>query len=677
MPGGTDGETGMAADLNAEAAERLIGGTFDIDFSRVLEGAGGGLRAWEAIDRRSGQGGLMAVEVGRHLPARASELIKFQAGPIEGVLCPLAHGVMRDRAGRAEMYVICPAPPGRALLSSGVTVFAPWDEAMVLRAVLRPAALALEQLRRRAITHRAIRPQNLFRMSEADQAVLGCAWAAPPAALQDAIYEPPYSAMCLPGGRGNGSTADDVYALGVTMLVLALGRIPFAGMDPAEVVQQKIDRGSYAALVGDTRLPQAIQDLVRGMLAEDPEHRPAPALLANTEVARGRRVAARPPRRAQQTLEIGSQNAGSARMLAFAMAREPAAAIRSLRSGAVDHWLRRGLGDSALTARLEGALRLRGAQAEASNPRDDKAMLMRAIAVLDPLAPLCWDGIALWPDGLGPALAAADGDDAALSVKLSELIGEEALGVWAMVRPERCDPLSLRLDGHQYRALLHQRGWGGGLARLRYALNPLLPGRGAGLAHACVIRPSDLLPALERLAETDGAGGFNGLDQETAAFIADRGGPASESDLVALGEARQPELHVLAALRLLAGVQTRCHGAAVPGLGRWFGQRLEPALLIFQGLTRRRQREAALAELAVSGRLAAMVELIDDPAGVAADRHDQARAAARVEAIDRQLDALLAAAGSRAMLARRLGQEGVAAMALLALVYAVMTMLFA
>ena len=84
----------------------------------------------------------MAVEVGRHMPARAAELIKFQAGPVPGVLSPLAHGVMRDRAGRGGMYVICQAPPGRALLGSGVPVFDPWDEGVLLRRVLRPAALA-------------------------------------------------------------------------------------------------------------------------------------------------------------------------------------------------------------------------------------------------------------------------------------------------------------------------------------------------------------------------------------------------------------------------------------------------------------------------------------------------------------------------------------------------------
>ena len=39
-------------------------------------------------------------------------------------------------------------------------------------------------------------------------------------------------------------------------------------------------------------------------------------------------------------------------------------------------------------------------------------MLVRAVATLDPLAPVCWPGTVVWPDGLGPALAAAQAEGA-------------------------------------------------------------------------------------------------------------------------------------------------------------------------------------------------------------------------------------------------------------------------
>ena len=148
--------------------------------------------------------------------------------------------------------------------------------------MLRPAAHVLEHLQARGMTHRGIRLDNVFQSAPGQPVVLGSAWAAPPAMAQPALFEPPYSAMCLPAGRGDGSIADDVYALGVLLLCLALGRAPLAQLDDAAILRRKLELGTYAALAGDERLPPIIGDLVRGMLAEDPEHRPTADLAARS-----------------------------------------------------------------------------------------------------------------------------------------------------------------------------------------------------------------------------------------------------------------------------------------------------------------------------------------------------------------------------------------------------------
>ena len=72
----------------------------------------------------------------------------------------------------------------------------PWGEAELLECLLRPAAAVLAELQARQLTHRAIRPANLFRAGPGHKVVLGCAWAMAPAAMQPAVFEPPYSAMC-------------------------------------------------------------------------------------------------------------------------------------------------------------------------------------------------------------------------------------------------------------------------------------------------------------------------------------------------------------------------------------------------------------------------------------------------------------------------------------------------
>ena len=212
----------------------------------------------------------MAIQLHRQKPPRP-RAFQALAAPIDNLLTPLAHGPVGDAC-----YAICPAPPGASVLSRS----RPWPEAELLECVLRPAAHMLEHLQARGMTHRGIRPDNVFQSAPGQPVVFGPCWAAPPAMAQPALFEPPYSAMCLPAGRGDGSIADDVYALGVLLLCLALGRAPLAQLDDAAILRRKLELGTYAALAGDQRLPPIIGDLVRGMLAEDPEHRPTADLAA-------------------------------------------------------------------------------------------------------------------------------------------------------------------------------------------------------------------------------------------------------------------------------------------------------------------------------------------------------------------------------------------------------------
>ena len=50
-------------------------------------------------------------------------------------------------------------------------------------------------------THRAIRPDNVFQ-AMGQPVILDAAWTPPPAALQLAIFEPPYAEICFPADRG-------------------------------------------------------------------------------------------------------------------------------------------------------------------------------------------------------------------------------------------------------------------------------------------------------------------------------------------------------------------------------------------------------------------------------------------------------------------------------------------
>jgi eukaryotic-like serine/threonine-protein kinase len=668
--------------------EGLIAGSFAVDLARPLPEAGGGLAAFAVQDRRSGRRDLMAIAVPPGLPPRARALATL-AAPVDGLLAPIAHGPGPRAGGRPDeraLYVICPAPPGRSLAAA----LTPWPEAALLDQVLGPAAQTLRLLAERGLTHRAIRADNVFRAAPGQPAVLGAAWAAPPAMHQPAANEPPYVAMCLPAGRGEGNIADDVYALGVLLLTLATGAPPLPGLDPAGVVRRKLELGSFEALVGEAWLPALLGDLLRSMLAEDPEHRPAPALLADPAAARTRRVAARPPRRAQHPLRIGTVAASGARALAYALATAPEAGLRALRSGAIDLWLRRDLGDTPLSMRLEEALRLRGPDraevwradaGRADGGRGERLLLVRAVATLDPLAPICWPGAAVWPDGVGPALAAmrAAGepgptDPAAAAAEtgrhLAVLVQAEAAAAWAEARAARADPIVHRAEARRWRAWLQIQGPTGGVRRLLYALNPLLPCASPLLAGRAVNTIAGLLPALNRIATPGPPAGDGPVDADILAFVAAHhdhdGSPGSGAPERADPAAAGP-VPPLVQMAMLARLQARYHPAPLPALARWLAAVAAPLAAEWRHLGQRAEVAQRLAALAEAGMIAPMLALLNDPARRLADERGFHAAAQDLVRIDATLAALEADGPQRATLARQWGQELAAGIGLAAL----------
>ncbi len=638
--------------------EDLIGGRYAVDLAAPLPAAGGGQMAFAASDRSTGDARLMAVQVHKQAPPRLHPLQSLTR-PIDGLLSPLGYGIGPALQAQHGFYVVCQAPPGPPLAAQ----LRPWPEQALVEQLLRPVALVLEHLQTVGITHRAIRLNNIFQAAPGHPVVLGQAWAAPAAMHQPAAFEPPYSAMCLPAGRGAGSIADDVYALGVVLLILALGRQPLAGLDDVAVVRRKLELGSYGALAGDERLPPIIADLVRGMLAEDPDHRPTPTLLLDPAVARGRRVAARPPRHAQRPLAIAGTLAWDVRTLAHAIASEPEQGMHALRSSTAVLWLRREVGDAGVATRIEDLVRHRLTDVT-EEARSDVIMTMRAVSTLDPLAPLCWRGISLWPDGLGTALAAAQGVNPDVTSRLEELVAIEATSLWAMIRPDRCDFPMLRMEARQQRSWLQMPGPVGGLPRLLYGMNPMLPCLSALMGTSWVGRLADLLPALEATIAADPK--QRPFDTQVAAFIAARAERGLDAEINAL-KVSKPDGPEMAALRLLSQMQTRLHPGPLPALAAWTEEQAAPLIAEWHNRPRRMELTERLHALAQGGLLAPMLALLQDPVGRGLDARAALAAAVELARVDAELARITGGSQERSNLALRFGQELAAAIGLTAL----------
>ena len=649
----------------------LIGGLYRVAFNEVLPNVAPPLTAYAAYGERATDTGLMAVSVARGWPARARVLTALTGAAVPNLITPVAHGAAQLPSGEGGYFIICPAPQGASLQAT----LRAWNETELLQNLLRPAAAILADLQQRNLTHRSLRPENLFQLAQRGPVSLGQAWAAPPACHQPDWLEPPYSASCLPCGRGNGSIADDVYALGAVMVMFALGAHPLPGVEPAEILRRKLELGSFAALAEHHRLPSMILDLARGMLADDPEHRPSPVMLTDPQAARARRIAARPPRRSPRPLELGGYSASTARTLAYALNREPEQTVSMLRSGVIDRWLRRGLGDSQTAGTIDDAVTLRASELALGDGRADAQLIARTVAILDPSAPLTWRSVSLWPDGLGPALDHALHHDQAKVDAICEIAFRQIFRMWGECRP-MVDGALARLDAKDIAAWAQASQGDSGALRLNYLLNPLAPCESPSVARRWVTRLLELLPALELGVGEAGRSDRTLVDAHLAAFIIARRDERLDVDISQLSSVLSPT-DLMSQLRLLARLQHKLHRGNLPGLSKWAVAAAKPLLDVFSSRSRRERIAASLEEMAAAGQLPAIVALVDNPAELAADERGLLATQARVAAIDASLNALATSRLVRPRWVKRVAQDVTGALGLLACVVAMAVALFA
>lgn len=621
------------------ASERIEIGGFTVDAQSPVAGvAPAGLPCFRARAADGRQ--ALAVFCRNEHPARLRAILRLiEESELPGLLRPLAQGVA-VWGGSAVRAVVLEAPPGPALMRPGQRA-EPMREGDLIQNVVRPLGRALLALADLGLTHRGIRPDNLFRAGNGP-VLLGDGFCTPPGFAQPAAFEDVPAAACLPCGRGDGSLADDLYALGVTLVALAAGEWPLAGRDDAAVLRAKLEHGSLVAVVGENRLPGGIATLVRGLLAEDPQRRPQPAELAGwPSTARTRAVSARPVSRASRSLRIGQLEVRDARSLAYALGRTWSAGAEALRSGAVAVWVERALGQSQLASRLRELV--------GPDPRGDgepiDGALCRAIAALDPHAPLFWQGRALMPEGLGGVLAEtllASSPPGLSQAALDSLLSDLVIARWATVPGERAvDAVSLDRSARRWRQTWRSRALGFGPERLLYALNPALPCLSPLLAGEPVGTVPALLAALERRAPALPRDALP-LDRHLAAFLAVQMDGRLDDALTAVGTAPTAIAAAVAAIAVFADLQRLHRSGPMPNLAALLAAQAEPALADWRERARRERAAAESRAVAESGDLSRLHAVFADPEARARDERGfalarrEAREAAEAIALIRE-----------------------------------------
>jgi len=569
--------------------------------------------AYEVSDRKQEGRPLYALVCKPEMPTRISVMRALKGLEIPAVLHMVDWGVAEwPPADRKCVIVIYHRPLGGRVMDTMASSFKRIPDHQFARAIIKPIADGLVELGLKGIAHRAIRPDNLYFMDEQrTKIVLGDCVTSVPAHDQPVVLETIESGMAMPSGRGAGKYADDMYAFGASVLILAIGRNPLQGVPDGEIIRRKIQMGSYATLVGDERMPVALIECLRGLLTDDPEQR---WQATNIDLwLNGKRltpIQAKAESQAQRPIRFADQEFHSVRPLSYAMYQNWDKAISIITDGTLEIWIRRGHELNELADGIAIAIKSTGAMAGNRADADD-VIVARVLMLMDSKAPVRFRDFRSFIDGFGSALAIAMLRKQKLQ-PYTDFINRDLWRHWiAAQEKQQADNQQFEGVYRDLKNYLKDPNSGAGIERCVYELNEWQPCMSPLIEAHYVMEVKGVLPALDLIAKSANTKLWP-VDRHIAAFLRARYAKGTGTQIDSMNDPR-PDRATIGMLSVLAIVQWRLGPEALYGLAGWVGGLMGPVINSYQNRNKRKDLEKEIPKLVRKGNLAELYNYLDNP----------------------------------------------------------------
>lgn len=595
-------------------------------------------KAFYAEDQAVPDHKIFALVCRPDLPIRYAALNVLRGVKSEGLLPLVDGGVVECPMFDAKtMVLVYERPLGGRVIDSRPpnSRILPAEEAEFIQRWARPLLMGISDLSVKGLTHRAIRPDNLFFMdAEKTRVVWGDCISSPPAFDQPDTFETIESAMCMPEGRGPGSTSDDLYSMGATLVCLSLGHNPLAALSSADLMDLKIKKGSYAALIGEERISLSLIELLRGLLLDNPEQR---WNISSVEMwMDGRRmtpIQSRTVKNSQRPFLFNGVEYFSYRELALAFVRHWDTAADAIRGEKLLIWVKRGFEDQ--NSADEIVRTINSATANFSiRERQDDYLVARTCMILDRKAPLRMRSWCFMPDALGTVIATAMMQNRDVK-PLIGIITTGYLESWYELQHDKVSRQSVR----SLQMILQNPELGMGMERCLYELNEGLPCQSPMIVREYIDDIRGLLPALDAVSKKADPRSWP-LDRHITAYIAAKFGTKITEPMAALN---RPKASVATSgmLNLLAMLQWTFGQEKLYSLCRWVGGLVSPIIESYHNREKQKLMEKELPKYIRRGNLADLYRFLDnreervaDENGFLEARQEYAEIVAQIEYLD-------------------------------------------
>jgi hypothetical protein len=547
---------------------------------------------------------------GLHLPERRGQIPLIWPDAVGMVDWPVRVESGAQVWGRRPALVY-PQPVGERMAKTDEDPLPRLNEQALARTIIKPAVEMLRELALFGVPHRAIRPTNIFYAAgNSGEIVFGPCFGSLPGAEQPTVYETTENGLAHRHGRNAGAQADDLYALGVLLLALHMGRRPLQGLNDEAVIAAKINFGSFSALSQGEKFSPTMAELLRGLLSDKVAERWTVRNLDMWMLGQYfNPVLPVLPQRATRPIRFGGGEHISKPAVANAMAWHWDEAVDFVDGGQLDAWLARGFNDEKIAqplALLRGLAFSYGAGGSVKH-----RTVSRMISFMGPNLPICYKGIRVDVTSLGSMLASLI-DQGPLRTEFAELLRGRLPQGWLDQQPKMTPELAqIRRALDVVEPLVDRPGPGFSIERALYELEPLAPCRSDLIDDYCVTQIRDLLPAIDAALPGADAGTLP-MDRHIAAFIAARINRGVERELNALANMADQVAYRLGILRLIAVVQSAHANHDLPRLGATIAEMLMPVIDSFHRLKSRDELKAKVKQLAGKSEFQELADLLDE-----------------------------------------------------------------
>jgi serine/threonine protein kinase len=580
----------------------------------------GGNKAFKAERLGKTTDDLIAIVCEPHVIPRRNA-IPVYASFINPALVPVVgHGKVYWPPAREERYVIIYKHVlGSRLLKADQPQAMGWKQDMVMESVVKPMVTILDDFRSKDFFHGAISPSNMFDgggQSKAQKFVLGDCLSAQGSYNQSVLFEPIERGFVQPSARGVGTLTDDIYAFGVTLAVMMRGQDPLAGKTDEEIIIEKLNVGSYAAVTGKYRFKGSILELLRGLLHDDPTQR---WTLDEIQVwLDGRRLTPKQAltrKKAARPFPFAGVRYTQTPLLAMALDSYPSETVKIVDDGSLEQWLARSLEDDETVARLKEAKQysIQGGRGAGYSDR----LVANVSNVLDPMGPIRFRGQKMSGYGIGSALYEALVLKQDVKIFSDMFLQSIAMNWVTSSENPNIDVGGLISKYDACKGYLRNNKLGFGLERCLYVLNVEAPCLSPKIAGHYVSTPEDLMYAFESVCKKGELPPLF-LDRHSAAFLSVKDDRLIDPYLFDLNAAEDYK-NLIGNLKCLATIQKRSKMEAFPNIAKAFNRRMPVIYRRFHDRKVREKLKEAMGKHVLAGDLVKMSEALDNPELTAKD----------------------------------------------------------